>query len=311
MSAVAASEKRVRPRWWRALYLALMPDYNRKAALYWWTMVLLGTLLLGVSGRGLATLALADLGRVAAGVLIAMLAGLFPVRLPRSKNSFAAGEVYIFLLLAIHGPPAAVVAAACEAALGSYRTSKRWTSRIGSPAMAGLAMFLCGGLYQAAADALRAAGWLGPGAAVGLLMGLGAIYSFANSVFVSTLFKLKRDEPLSLATWFRDWGWVGLTFVATGALAALLFLTSQQFGITVLLVSAPMLAMFLATLHYFFAQQAAADRERVARLEAAELASAQAAQHVVELERSERRFQSAFTHASIGMALVTTDGRVL
>ena len=36
-----------------------------------------------------------------------------------------------------------------------------------------------------------------------------------------------------------------------------------------------------------------------------------AARHVRELEVSERRFHSAFTHASIGMALVSFDGRVL
>ncbi|HEY6513018.1 MAG TPA: hypothetical protein VI032_13620, partial [Burkholderiaceae bacterium] len=28
--------------WWTALHTALMPDYNRKAAGYWWLMVLLG-----------------------------------------------------------------------------------------------------------------------------------------------------------------------------------------------------------------------------------------------------------------------------
>ena len=28
--------------WWTALHAALMPDYNRKAAGYWWTMVALG-----------------------------------------------------------------------------------------------------------------------------------------------------------------------------------------------------------------------------------------------------------------------------
>ena len=32
--------------WWLRLHRALMPDYNRQAALYWWAMVLLGALIL-------------------------------------------------------------------------------------------------------------------------------------------------------------------------------------------------------------------------------------------------------------------------
>jgi diguanylate cyclase (GGDEF)-like protein/PAS domain S-box-containing protein len=298
-------------RGWLALHRALMPDYNRPATLYWWTTVLLGGVVLTASVRSVAALPLAQIAQIMAGVLVAMLAGFFPVRVPRSKNSFAAGEIYIFLLLAIHGPPAAVLGAACEAALGACRTSKRWTSRICSPAIAGLAMFVCGWMFQTAATGLRANSLLGPGGLMLLMMTLGAIYAFVNSALVSAVGKLKRGEPLSLANWFHEWGWVGLTFTSAGALASLLFLTFRQFGIPVLIVSVPMLAMFLTTLHYFLAQQTAAERERAARVEAAEKVAAQSAQHVRELEQSEKRFQSAFTHASIGMALVSTDCRVL
>ena len=77
------------------------------------------------------------------GAAIAMLAGFFPLRVPRSKNSFAAGEIFIFLLLLLYGPAAATLAAAGEGLIGSWRTSKRWTSRIISPAMASIAMFRC------------------------------------------------------------------------------------------------------------------------------------------------------------------------
>ena len=47
------------------------------------------------------------------------------------------------------------------------------------------------------------------------------------------------------------------------------------------------------------------------RLEAIEREAQLGARHVRELEASERRFHSAFTHASIGMALVSPAGRVL
>ena len=96
----------------------------------------------------MAQLPRAALLQVLAGAAVAMLAGFFPVRIPRSKNSFAAGEIFIFLLLLLHGPAAAALAAAGEALVGSWRTSKRWTSRIASPAMAALAMFLAGSLLQ-------------------------------------------------------------------------------------------------------------------------------------------------------------------
>jgi len=295
----------------RRLSDALMPDYNRKAASYWWTMVVVGSLALGMAIHQLAALPAPQILQVLLGVAVATLAGMFPVRVPRSTNAFAAGEVYIFLLLVIFGPAASVLAASSEAAIGAYRSSKRWTSRIASPAMAAIAMSACGAVYQGAADFLRATGLFNPGALVLLLMALGALYSFANSFLVSTVFKLKLNQPITMKGWFADWGWVGLTYVATAALAALLFLTFEQFGVTVLIVSVPMLACFLAALHYFFAQQEAAERERGARLEAAERESSQAAQHVRALEESEKRFHSAFTHASIGMALVATDGRVL
>src|SRR5450432_2646352 len=141
--------------WWRRLHHGLMPDYNRQATVYWWVMVLLGAAVLVNALRSLLALPPASLAQVGAGVVIAMLAGLFPVRIPRSKNSFAAGEIFIFLLLFLHGPAAATLAAACEAFVGSWRTSKRWTSRLASPAIGCIAMYCAGSLLQLGIDAAR------------------------------------------------------------------------------------------------------------------------------------------------------------
>jgi hypothetical protein len=95
---------------------------------YWWAMVLIGLAILAHTLRtSLAALPVAGLVQVVVGAAIAMLAGFFPVHIPRSKNSFASGEGLI----------------------GSWRTSKRWTSRVASPAMACVAMFATGSLLQA------------------------------------------------------------------------------------------------------------------------------------------------------------------
>jgi diguanylate cyclase (GGDEF)-like protein/PAS domain S-box-containing protein len=79
----------------------------------------------------------------------------------------------------------------------------------------------------------------------------------------------------------------------------------------VLLGALPVIAMLLTTVHYFLRQQEADDAVRKGRIESAEREAEQSALHLSALRDSEQRFHSAFTHASIGMALVAFDGRVL
>jgi hypothetical protein len=54
----------------------------------------------------------------------------------------------------MHGPGAAAILAASEAGVGTLRTSRRWTSRLFSPASAALAMVASGALLHLALQAL-------------------------------------------------------------------------------------------------------------------------------------------------------------
>jgi diguanylate cyclase (GGDEF)-like protein/PAS domain S-box-containing protein len=312
MSAIVTGTPAPMPApWWVRLHAALMPDYNAKATSYWWSMVVLGVAALVYAVLRVTTLPAQDTVQVVIGVAITMLAGMFPVRIPRSKNSFAAGEIFIFLLLLMHGSAAATVAAACEACVGSWRTSSRWTSRIVSPAMAAVAMFVTGSLLDAAAAAMRAHQLLGGGALLAMSMLFAVVYFLVNTLLVTLVPHLKRNQPLVLREWLGSFGWVGIAYAGSASVAALLFLTFQQVGVGVLMAAAPIIAMLLATLHFYFRQQETDEQVRRARVEAAEREAAQAARHVEQLAESERRFHSAFTHASIGMALVSVHGAVL
>ncbi len=294
-------------RWWSRLHGALMPDYNRKATAYWWLMVVLGSATLVRSVLDVIDDSPLDWLQIAAGMAIAMLAGFFPVRVPRSKNSFAAGEIFVFLLLLIHGPGAAALAAAGEALVGSWRTSKRWTSRIVSPAMAALAMYLAGTLFTAGLHRMPDNG----GLLILATMAFGMVFFLLNTLLVTAVPRLKRNERMQLSDLVSVFGWIGLAYAGSAAVAVLLYLTYRQSGTGVLMAMVPLLAMMLATLHYFFRQQEAAEEVRQAGAEAAERERELAQRHVRELEASERRFHSAFTHASIGMALLGFDGRIL
>ena len=292
-------------------YRAFMPDYNRKATAYWSVMVVLGAAILAHTLKTLLGLPLADVVQIGIGAAIAMLAGFFPVRVPRSKTSFAAGEIFIFLLLLLHGPEAATLAAAGEGLIGSCRTSRRWTSRIVSPAMACVAMYATGSLLQAGIAASQARGIESGGLLLAATMLCAVLYFVLNTLLLTAVPSLKRNEWPTVREMFGNFGWVGITFAGSASVACLLFLTFRQSGIGVLMVAAPIIGLLLATLHYFFRQQAADETVRKQQLDAIEREAQLAARHIRDLQISERRFHSAFTHASIGMALVAFDGDVL
>ncbi len=309
----------VRPGAWGRLHALLMPDYNARASLYWWGVVVAGGAVLGACLWSLGRLPWQAWAQVAAASALAVGAGLFPVRVPGTKHSYTAGEIFIFLLMLAMGPAAAVVAAAVEAFVGSWRSSRRWTSRLFSPASATLAMALAGLLLQTGLAALQARGVDGAAVLLAATMVASAAYFFVNALNVSGVMHLKRGERyFQPAGLFSDFRWVGLAYAGSASVATLLYVTWRTQGAGVLLVMVPLLAMLLVTLHYYFRQQEAhvalrEASEGVAAREAAmaEREAAAAARHLQELQASERRFHSAFTHASIGMALMDFDGRIL
>jgi diguanylate cyclase (GGDEF)-like protein/PAS domain S-box-containing protein len=269
-----------------------MKDYTPAAKRYWWTVVFLGVWALVYSIARIGQLEGAVLAQVLFGATVAAIVGLFPVRIPGAKTAIAGGEIFIFLMLLLYGVPAAVLAAALEGAVASWRASKRWTSRVVAPAMASLAMLVCATLFEVARDQAIAAGFNG-GVILALVLVFAAVYFIANTLLTSTLIALKRNEPLRPARWIRELSWIGLAYLTGASIAGLLFVSFEHFGMPALMVSVPLITMFLSTLHFHFQRKESDER------------------HVEELKESESRFHSAFTHAAIGMALVTTEGKFI
>ena len=173
--------------WWARLHAALMPDYNRPASLYWWLMVVAGAAVLLLCVGSLWPMPWLLALELAAGVILASAAGLFPVRLPGSKQSLAVGEIFLFLVLLVLGPAAAAVAAAGEAFMASFRTSKRWTSRIASPAIAALTMVSTGSALHGALAGLREWGATSAAATLAATLAFAGLYFLVNAVLTSTV----------------------------------------------------------------------------------------------------------------------------
>ncbi|HEY4997809.1 MAG TPA: diguanylate cyclase, partial [Usitatibacter sp.] len=269
-----------------------MQDYSPAARRYWWTVMVLGVWSLVYALSKVGQFEGVLLLQVLVGALVAAIVGFFPVRIPGAKTAIAGGEIFIFLVLLVYGMPAAVLAAALEGAVASWRSSKRWTSRIGTPAMASLAMFVCGSLFDGARGLLAKAGF-NSAMLLATAMAFAVLYWIANTLLTSTLIALKRGAPITPRRWLRDMSWIGLAYVTGASIACVLFFSFDHFGLPALLIAVPLIVMFLSSLHFFFQQKESDER------------------HVEELKESESRFHSAFTHAAIGMALVTTDGKFI
>jgi signal transduction histidine kinase/DNA-binding response OmpR family regulator/HPt (histidine-containing phosphotransfer) domain-containing protein len=265
-----------------------MDDYSPQAKVYWWVTTTLGALILAISVYQVAGMERAALLQVALGVLVSAVVGAFPVRIPGTKTSFGGAEIFIFLLLLLFGPAACALAAAAEGAVGSWRTSLRWTSRIGSPTMSALAIYGCGTIFDLV---VRQSGWsVGRENTVlfGGLMVFAVSYFAASTLLMVSLMTLKRGERVQPLLLLKDNVWIGLAYAASASIAGLVFVSFDSFGAPVLLAAVPIIGMFLSTLHFYFRHSEANERVQLERLASAELRMAK------EVAESASRAKSQF-----------------
>jgi diguanylate cyclase (GGDEF)-like protein/PAS domain S-box-containing protein len=288
-----------------------MADWNPGSKAYWWTTTTLGVVVIVLAIRSVAALPPASVAQVGLGVAMAGLAGLFPTA-PRGKVAFTGGEIFIFLVLLVNGPAAAALAAAAEAGVGTFRSTSRLASRICAPAMGALAMYACGTLFAFTWD------WLGqhlgaPSFAVLVivLFPLAITYFASQTLLMSSLITLRHGKALEPWNVLREYWWMALVTLGCAGVAALLFVGYQSLGVGVFFAALPIIGGVVLAHRLYLRHIEDTELAQKQRVEAAEREAADAARHLEELQKSENRFQKAFAHAAIGMALVSHDRTLL
>ncbi len=288
-----------------------MHDYRPQAKACWWTIFVLGMAALWLALLDVVKLPDPSILQVVVGVAIAAISGRFPVRIPGAKASIAGAEIFVFLLLVIYGPGPAVIGAASEAAVRSWPKSSRWPSRLGRFAIAALAMYVCGSTFALVLPWLRDSGESDNGPLFALLLLAALAYFAASTLLKGSLASVRRGEPVRPIRLLKANGWLGLAFAASASISGLVYVSFDDFGSAMLLAVFPIIAMFLSTLHFYFRQVETNERARREKFAAAARAGAETARHVAQLQASENRFHSAFTHAAVGMMLVSKEYRIL
>jgi len=286
---------------WAGFRRAHLFDYNPAATRFWLALAIAGSAALALATWRIGMAGGGERWQIAGWLLMVAAAAAFPIQIPRSKHSIATGDIVNFLLLALYGVDAAVFGAALEGLIGAFRTSARLTSRVATPASGAVAMMLAGTLFEAAQGGLAAAGLPVAAAHLAALAAAAIVYCIVSTTALMQVIFLKRGMHLSLPEWFGSSSWVGTLHLVSAVLAGMLSLNAQQFGRSAVAVGVLVIGLSLALLRAHFRQQIAEHGAQEARVAAAEL----------DAQQNQKRFHSAFSQASIGMAIVSTRGEIL
>src|SRR5437016_5068680 len=249
------------------MQLIEMSDYNRAAKTYWFVMVAAGAMLfVWAAQRCLAfsTIQWATFGGL---LLLVMVAGANPIRIPNTTSSFTAGDVFTFLSVLFLGVPSAILVGVVDAFVSSRRTSKRLASWIAAPSMMAVTVFIAGHAFyftlrrfaQVFQEPLGAGAMRIDYLLAGLAL-MAMLHYFINGFTISTIYALRTRRPI-LKFWRDGDLWTWWSFLASAVATAVIYSAVSRIGWAYVLLSVPVIAATHWTYKIHFRRVNAKTRE--------------------------------------------------
>jgi diguanylate cyclase (GGDEF)-like protein/putative nucleotidyltransferase with HDIG domain len=244
-----------------------MSDYNRSARTYWTVMVIAGASVFVWAAQRCFSLSGIQWAGFAGLLSLVILAGSNPIRIPNTRSSFTAGDVFIFLGVLFLGIPAAIMIGVVDAFVSSRQTSKRLASWIAAPAMMAVTVLIAGQAFYFALARYAHVSQQPLGATpmrldqlLGALALLALLQYFINGFTISTIYALRTRRPI-LKFWRDGYLWTWWSFLGSAIATAVVYLAVSHLGWPYVLLSVPIIAATFWTYKIYFERVNAKTRE--------------------------------------------------
>src|SRR5882762_1967210 len=277
-------------------------DKKRLASTYLWVTICAGGLIYFMAAYRL-DIKLVDIKLAVIAILTIFLSSRISIRIPRFDSQISVSDTFIFLSLLLYGYEVAILIAATEALLSSFRfCHKRSTIFFNWGCAAWSACVTSYSLHFAFGDVVSlGAGPLSARFLTAMAM-MALIQYVSNSGIVAVCGALQAGRPI-WQTWKKHYLWTSITYFAGASAAAVIAKLIQEFGFYALIITIPIVAIVFFTYRTYLQNiEASAAQAEQAQRHLEELSHYTAEQERIREQFSQMEKLSALGELASGVA---------
>jgi diguanylate cyclase (GGDEF)-like protein/PAS domain S-box-containing protein len=278
---------------------------QRYAQPYFWAVIALGA----VAGAfSIAQLNPSGLGLrfVLISVITLAFGSRVYVKIPRVRGSISISDTFIFFVLLLFSGEAAILLAGADAFCSSLRMTKKKTVMAFNAAVYVCSTFLTVTVLRCLFGNIQSLPLGDQSTYITAVCAMALVQYVTNSGLVAAGVALRSGLPV-WQMWRQNFLWTSITYFAGASAAGIIAKLVESFGLYAFLATAPIVVVVYFTYCTYLKNVESSTKQA----ELAHQHALEVQQHMEALRASEERFRSAFDNATIGMAVVSLQGRWL